>query len=78
MKMAKKKQQVIEEVDYKNSKIQVVADPQTHAQELHIDDRVVHVERDDDTGAYYSPELPYQTHGSIQELAKALIDKSAQ
>lgn len=44
-------------------------------QVLKIDKKKIPVDRDADTSAYVSSEAPYETFGTLEELAKAIIDR---
>ena len=71
--MAKsKKPKKVDEFTYKNCKVQT--DHFDVDQVLKIDKKEVPVDRDADTGAYVSREAPYQSFGTLDELAKAVID----
>lgn len=70
--MAQKKPKKVDKLDYKDCKIEI-----RHFdvdKEVRIDSDDVTVEQDPDTGAYRSPEAPYQRYGTLEELAKAVID----
>ncbi len=73
--MAKKPKNV-RKIDYQNCKIEIVKHDVT--EELKIDAKAVETSRDADTGAYVSPEAPYRPHGSLEELAKAIVDSRQQ
>ncbi len=69
--MAKKPKNV-KKLDHQGCKIEI----ETHdvTDELKIDAKTIETSRDADTGAYVSPEAPYQAHGSLEELGKAIAD----
>lgn len=74
--MADKKPKKVDEIDYEDHAIEV-----RHfdvEQEVHIDSEAVTVEQDPDTGAYRSPEVPYRRYGTLEELAKAVVDARAE
>jgi len=58
--------------DYKGSKIEVVMKSATHM--VQLDGKLVDTDRDPDSGAYVSPDLPYQVFGSLEEIAQAVVD----
>ena len=70
--MAKKKAKKVEKSKYKDCEIEITF--YDVEQELSIDKKVVDVLQDADTGAYSSPDLPYQTYGSLTEMAEKIID----
>lgn len=69
--MAKKPKNV-KKLDHQGCKIEIVTHDVT--EELKIDAKKIETSRDADTGAYVSPEAPYQAHGSLEELGKAIAD----
>ncbi len=69
--MAKKPKNV-KKLDHHGCKIEIVTHDVT--EELKIDAKTIETSRDADTGAYVSPEAPYQAHGSLEELGKAIAD----
>lgn len=69
--MAKKPKHV-KKLDHQGCKIEIVTHDVT--EELKIDAKTIETSRDADTGAYVSPEAPYQAHGSLEELGKAIAD----
>ncbi|MCA9694468.1 MAG: hypothetical protein KC636_33130 [Myxococcales bacterium] len=44
-------------------------------EEVSLDGEAIPHERDADTGAYRCSSLPYRTFGTLDELAKALVDE---
>jgi hypothetical protein len=64
---------VVDKVDYKDHEVAVVEKETEH--ELQVDGNPVTTQRDADTGAYLSPDLPFRTFGSLQELGRAMIDE---
>jgi len=71
--MASKKKKVLNELKYRDRKIEVVEE--NVGQGVQIDGKKTLVERDADTGAYVSPEAPYETYGTLEDLAKAIVDR---
>lgn len=71
--MAGKKKKVLNELKYRDRKIEVVEE--NVGQGVHIDGKKALAERDADTGAYVSPEAPYETYGTLEDLAKAIVDR---
>ncbi len=69
--MAKKSKHV-KKLDHQGCKIEIATYDVT--EELKIDAKTIATSRDADTGAYVSPEAPYQAHGSLEELGKAIVD----
>ncbi len=69
--MAKKPKNV-QKIDYRNCKIEIATHDVT--EELKIDGKATETSRDADTGGYVSSEAPYQVHGSLEELAKAIVE----
>ena len=69
--MAKKPTNV-KTLDHQGCKIEIVTHDVT--EELKIDTKTTETSRDADTGAYVSPEAPYQAHGSLEELGKAIVE----
>ncbi|MFI5418461.1 MAG: hypothetical protein ACHQ2Y_06155 [Candidatus Lutacidiplasmatales archaeon] len=57
---------------YKGRKIAVR--PVRDSPQLFIDGRLIHTYFRPDSRVYVTNHLPYRTHGSLAELAKALID----
>lgn len=71
--MAKPKPKKTDKVDYRNCKIEILHyDTDT---EIRVDGKTVDIQRDSDTGAYLSPEAPYQTYATPEEAAKAVVDR---
>jgi hypothetical protein len=64
---------VVDRIDYKEHEITVVEKETEH--ELQVDGNPVTTGRDADTGAYRSPDLPFRTYGSLQELGRAMVDE---
>ncbi len=64
---------LVEEIEYKNRKIEIVQKEGRHQLRLGNEPRTV--ERDVDTEAYHSPDLPYRSFASLQELGKAMVDQ---
>jgi hypothetical protein len=64
---------VVDKVDYKDHEVAVVQKETEH--ELQVDGNPVTTQRDADTGAYGSPDLPFRTFGSLQELGRAMVDE---
>ena len=64
---------LIEEIEYKNRKIEIVQKEGTR--ELRLENEPKTVERDADTATYHSPDLPYMSFASLQELGKAMVDQ---
>ena len=71
--MPERKKKVVSDLEYRNCKIQVLERDVGH--ELHIDGKTTPAQRDADTGAYVSPEAPYQSFGTLEDLAKAIVDR---
>ena len=69
--MAKKKS-LTNSFEYKGCKVEIHS--KDGAEELRIDEEKIAIDRDADTGAYCSPDLPYQVHGTPEEIAKAIVD----
>ncbi len=63
----------VDKLSYKNHEIEVVE--REAEQELRLDGEEMAVDRDADTGAYWSPDLPFRTYGSLQELGQAMVDE---
>lgn len=59
-------------MEYKGATIEVLSDK--NGDFLKIDSTRVQPYRDADTGAYVCDQLPYQTFGTLEELAKAVVD----
>ena len=68
--MAKKKN--VTKSEYENCSIEI--EEKEFDYELKIDKKGVEFQRDAETGAVYADENPYQPEGSIEALAKSLID----
>lgn len=66
--------EIVEEIDYKNRKIAVVK--KEAEQELRIDRELEAAARDADIDTYQSPNLPYRSFGSLQDLGKARVDET--
>ncbi len=64
---------LVEEIEYKSRKIAIVQKEGTHQLRLGNEPRTV--ERDADTATYHSPDLPYMSFASLQELGKAMVDQ---
>ena len=64
---------LVEEIEYKGHKITIVM--KEGRRELRLEEERRAVERDDDTESYRSPDLPYMTFPSLQELGKAMVDQ---
>jgi hypothetical protein len=64
---------VVDKVDYKDHEVAVVEKETEH--ELRVDGNPVTTQRDADTGAYWSPDVPFRTFGSLQELGRAMVDE---
>ncbi len=64
---------LVEEIDYKNRKIAVVQKEGRH--QLRLENEPKAAEQDADTKTYHSPDLPYLSFTSLQELGKALVDQ---
>ncbi len=64
---------LVEEIEYKNCKIAIVQKEGRHQLRLENEERTV--ERDVDTETYHSPDLPYMSFASLQELGKAMVDQ---
>ncbi len=64
---------LVEEIEYKGHKITIVM--KEGRRELRLEEERRAVERDDDTESYHSPDLPYMTFPSLQELGKAMVDQ---
>lgn len=67
-----RKDKILEKITYKNCEIAIVE--KVHAHEVQLDNKPISIARDADTGAYVSPECPYQTFGSLIELGKVIVD----
>lgn len=70
---AKPKNSDVEQTSYKDHKIAIIT--KKGVSELRVDDKPIRTQRDADTGAYGSPELPYREFGSLDELGKAMVDE---
>lgn len=64
---------VVDRRSYKDHEIEVVE--REAEQELRLDGEPMTIDRDADTGAYWSPALPFRTYGSLQELGQAMVDE---
>ena len=62
----------VRKLEFKQCKVEIVSQDVT--QELILDGKPVKTSRDSDTGAYVCSDLPYQEFGSLEEIAKALVD----
>ena len=59
-------------ITYKECKIAL---KETSKPELSIDGETVQVSKDAEADSYNSGELPYQTFGSVKEIAEAIVDQ---
>ena len=59
-------------ITYKDCKIELT---ESSKPELAIDGESVQVSKDVEADSYNSDELPYQTFGSVKEIAEAIIDQ---
>ena len=69
---SRKQSKIVESISYKEQEIKIV--DEGNGPELMLGDEKLDCKRDDVSGAYSSCLFPYQTFGSPQEIAKALID----
>lgn len=69
------KSTVIASLTYNKKKIEVKASGT--GQQVYVDGKQIPAEKDADSGAYRSALLPYFECGSLEELAKAVLDNDA-
>ncbi len=63
-------------IEYVGRRIQIVE--RDEGAEVTIDGQAVEVLRDSDSGRFYTPELPFQTYGTAEELAKSVAESVAE
>lgn len=69
----KSKLKIVRASAYKGNKIEVVAEGKI--QKVQIEGKMIHTDRDPDSGAYVCPDLPYRVFGSLEEIAQAMVDR---
>lgn len=72
MSKSKPKPKATEKLKYNGCDIEI--QQYDVAEEVLIDKKQLTFDRDSDTGAYISPEAAYRSYGTLEELAKAVID----
>jgi len=67
-----------EQQKHKHGDVDYVVTVTDAEERLEVGGQPIQIDRDPDTGAYVSPDIPYESYASADELAQALIDRRAE